>query len=194
MGRTHPLSTRVGSLVNWSQDVRNPPLSRLVKQMFQNRQISKPFVKASVNSIWIDVTVFEKDPSVLERGSQFTFMLKPEDFNIVGKLLGGPEKRTEACINKDSHYSSIEELSPEDMDLPKNIFGYIFKKKEYVDNYKLFNIHDKRPIYLRITPISSPFLNAQVAAHHIADRITNKVQMRSVLDIARRVSSLNILE
>lgn len=193
MPRTHPIATRVGSLINWAQDVRHPPLSRLVKQIFKDRVISKPFVKASVNSIWIDVTVYNSNKNEGANVTQSTHVLQFDSLNIA-KCFGEVEDKVQKILTNDKHYSRLKELQLHDNQIGKKLPGYIFKDEKVLDNYKLMGIHDKRPIYLRVNSVTCPFLDAQVGAHYFARKLGQKVHAKSIVEDVKTFVNLNITE
>lgn len=198
MGRLHPIALRVGNLINWSQDVRHPPLQRLVKFLFRERIASKPMIKATVNSIWVDITIYENHMKSEDFKNQFTFKLDLKKLSKMAESLGPIEERTEKLLKEDKYYSKLEKLDLGEEDekkkLGRKLQAYIFQNVEEIDNLKLLNIHYDRPIYLRITPIKSPYINAQVTANYIANKLNSRgwSRPRGCLNDVKEFAKLNI--
>ena len=61
--RTHPLSLRLRTLLNWPSSVRHPFLSSYIRHIFQHYLIGTPGIRSSTNGIWVNLTILDIDAS-----------------------------------------------------------------------------------------------------------------------------------
>ena len=169
--RANPLALRLKQVMNWPSNVYHPFLQQYVQHIFQHSITNIPSIRASTNQIWINVTLLDTNMTVKKHPKYLNPTLSFNNMNLT-KSLSRIEQRTRSLTTSHPYYKPIFKNVP--------FKDLVQGSLEMQTPLETLQIYRNQPIKLKINLISTPLLNAEVMAKHVAGCLQKGLPLQRV--------------
>ena len=156
MGRTNPLSLRVGGLINWPSTISHPFLVNYIRHIFQESLIGEPGIRSSPKELYVNLTILGDSITSHPKFRDPFLSFKDVDLN---SSLSRLESRLQKLTVGHYYFKDLFK------DIPKTL---IEANQLKYGNQGALQLFTDKPVHLRINVIKNPLLNAEVCADWVA--------------------------